>query len=231
MYRAIHNRAHDRLEEMTDDHRLLPHLPSRTNTDATPRLLHLAEDDTDEVFDALGSKTARELYLSIQGEPASPAELTERLGLSIQNVHYHLRKLHGAELIEVVATGYSEKGVEMKVYGLTADPLVLSATSSDQWSEVRQKFEYFVGAIVLLSGISIIVQWIATHYLPSILGHSPSGTGRPPMPAPGVHPIQPNPSVPPGLVFFLGGIAVLLLVIGWYYRHHINDRILANPIN
>lgn len=203
---------------MTDDRRLLPHLPSRTSADATPRLLHLAEDETDEVFDALGSKTARELYLSIQGEPASPVELAEQMDLSIQNVHYHLRKLKEADLIEAVATGYSEKGVEMKVYGPTADPLVLSATSSDRWNELRRGLERLVGAIVLLSVMSVIVQWIATHRRFSLFGHTPPGNRRPPTPAPGIHPIQPSPSIPPGLVFFFGGIAVLLLVIGWYYR-------------
>jgi DNA-binding transcriptional ArsR family regulator len=70
-------------------------------------------------------------------EPTVASALADRVGTSAQNVHYHLTNLRDADLVEVVDTWYSSKGVEMDVYAPAGDPLVLAAGREDRLRELR----------------------------------------------------------------------------------------------
>ncbi len=114
--------------------RLLP-----TGTDATvdrsddPEVLCIDDEVTRDVFTALSSETAYEMFRLLNEEPATPPTVAERLDLSIQNAHYHLDKLEAVGLIQVTDTCYSEKGREMDVFVVAEDPkLVFLGTSDDR---------------------------------------------------------------------------------------------------
>ncbi len=101
-------------------------LQERTGTaDESPRVLGVAENETDDVLDALASDTSRSLFRTLYDEPGTPSEIADRCDTSVQNVHYHVSNLKDAELIEPVETVYSSKGNEMTVYGPASDPIVL----------------------------------------------------------------------------------------------------------
>ncbi len=85
----------------------------------------VALEDAGAVFEALGSETAREIVSALSDEPLSPADLADRTGTSVQNVHYHLDRLTDGGVVEVVDTWYSSRGVEMDVYALAAEPVVV----------------------------------------------------------------------------------------------------------
>ncbi|WP_135363911.1 ArsR/SmtB family transcription factor [Halosimplex halophilum] len=113
--------------------------------DREPKLVNLAEADADEVFDALGSETARSLLLELHDEPRPASELAEAVDTSVQNVQYHLTKLEAADLVEGVDTWYSESGSEMTVYAPADESLVLFA-GEDPKSSLRRLLERLVGA-------------------------------------------------------------------------------------
>lgn len=119
--------------------RLLP-----TGTDATvtrsgdPSILCIDDDGTNEIFAALSSETARDIFSLLNEEPATPPTIAKQLDMSLQNVHYHLENLKDAALVDVADTCYSEKGREMEVFVVAEEPtLIFLGKSSDQPSLKR----------------------------------------------------------------------------------------------
>lgn len=101
----------------------LPLRPSIDHT-ARDRAVHdLADDSTAAVFDAIGCQTARSILVAIGNEPATAAEIADRVDTSLQNVQYHLGNLEDADLVAAAGTWYSERGKEMTVYAPEMDRL------------------------------------------------------------------------------------------------------------
>lgn len=190
----------------------IANLGDRTRApDADPAIVNVAGEDAGELVDALGSETARELFSSLHERPAPPSELARDLDTSVQNVHYHLSNLKSAGVVESVGTRLSEKGNEMTVYGPAADPIVLVGdASAGERGTLRRSLADWATGVSVLALTSLAVQIAAERFLtgpaslfePASLGGSPE-----------------NPLVrgvllaaEPGLLFFLGGLAVFALV-------------------
>jgi DNA-binding transcriptional ArsR family regulator len=77
------------------------------------------------VLETLSSDTAQSIVAELAEEPATPTDVVDRVGTSIQNVSYHISQLEDAGLVTVVGTRYSEKGSEMKLYATTVTSLVI----------------------------------------------------------------------------------------------------------
>lgn len=201
---------------------------------------------------------------------------------SLQNVHYHLKKLQAADLIESVDTVYSSRGQEVQVYAPTHEALVLITGDESAVSQVKALLSRFVGILALLAVSSLLVQGllvggpligdpIANPLQSDAPGRAASATATPgqvefhsaddatnrsldqstnkstnnssvllatnggsdqhnqtvesnvthnltvtPSPTPSPTPMQPAHSVPPGLVFFAGGLMSILLALGWH---------------
>lgn len=209
-------------QRMTDENQpLLPLHAVPESEDTSARIVGLTDEEADLVFDALFSTTARRIYTAVSDEPAAPPELAETLDLSLQNVHYHLRNLQDAGLIEPVGTSYSEKGIEMTIYAPAADPLVLTGGGADERSRLRDLLERLLGGVVVFGLVSVFVHWALTQELPILSQPEQPGTGQPPVPGP----IDLGISVPFGFVFFAGGMMMLLIVIGWWaYRNQYKQK-------
>jgi DNA-binding transcriptional ArsR family regulator len=196
----------------------IPRLGDRTETppaDVQPHVVNVGGDDATEVFDALGSGTARCLLDALHQEPATPSELADRLDTSVQNVHYHLDNLQSAGLVTALDTRYSEKGKEMTVYGPTRDPIVLVG-SDDRRRALEGSFAEAAGGIAALALASLAVQVVVERFvgglpLPSdvIAPASPGGSGPVVDGATRVLVVALE-AVEPGLLFFIGGALTLL---------------------
>jgi DNA-binding transcriptional ArsR family regulator len=125
-----------------------------------PRLVDLDEETADEVFEALSSRTTREIFLELHRQPQTASDLAEVTDTSVQNVQYHLEKLTDADLVEVVDTWYSERGSEMKVYAPEDESLVLFA-GRDKHSTFRKLLNRFVSIFALLVPPSALVGYLA----------------------------------------------------------------------
>ncbi|WP_418284645.1 ArsR/SmtB family transcription factor [Halorubrum sp. DTA46] len=130
--------------------RLLPSLPDATPDDREPRVVGVDEEDADDLIAALGSETAREILTHLHDEPATKSELAAAVDTSLQNVQYHLSKLDGADLVDVVDTTYSEKGREMDVYAAADEPLVLFAGSSEASHGIKSALLRLLGGYGLI---------------------------------------------------------------------------------
>jgi DNA-binding transcriptional ArsR family regulator len=157
---------------------LLPSRGPETSTSQDGELQVVGVDeDVAAVLDALSSETARNILNAVYEEPGTPSELADRLEMSIQNVSYHLEKLHDEELIAVAGTQYSEKGQEMTVYEPPDDPLVVFVGTPDRKRTLRSMLERFVPAIGLLTAASVMIQ-VVFGKLPGLFG-TPETGGEP----------------------------------------------------
>ncbi|WP_211609165.1 ArsR/SmtB family transcription factor [Halogranum amylolyticum] len=167
------------------------------------QILGIDEDETADVFDALSSDTARHILSSIYDEPAPPSELATRLDLSVQNVSYHLDRLHDIGLVQVADTRYSEKGKEMNVYAPADNPVVMFVGTEKRTTGFRNLLKRLVGATTLLSLVSAFL------FIFQAFGR-PGGAGD------GTTIIDLLSF--PGLEFLLGGLFILGLFFLWWIR-------------
>jgi DNA-binding transcriptional ArsR family regulator len=213
---------------------LLPSSPELSR-ESEPRVVGLDSDAADELIEALSSETARDVFSELHEEPAPPGELAERVGTSLQNAQYHIENLEDAGAIEVVGTAYSEKGREMSVYGPADSPLVIFAGESESESTLRSAVSRLFAGLLLIGAAAAAVQ--------AVLGDglfggrtegSDAGGGLETADAPGSGPTVASDAesapesadglgalieglvaggIPPGVAFFLGGAAVLAVVV------------------
>lgn len=202
---------------------LLPSMPdAKPAQDAGPRVVGVDDAEADEVLAALSAGTARQILAELHDEPAPPSVLADRADTSIQNVKYHLEKLQDCGAVEVVDTGYSEKGREMEFYAPADQPLVVFAGDREQRSTLRRALTRLLGAVGLLAIVSVLVQAIFGDLSLTLGGGSgPDGQDLPPMTdAPTPAPPEASDGVaaiPPGLLFFAGGLLVIAVVAGAWY--------------
>lgn len=180
--------------------------PFRTDPDAEfdePKLVDFDTDEADEVFDALGSKTARRILLELHEEPRPASALADAVDTSVQNVQYHLDQLQTAGLVDVVDTWYSESGSEMAVYAPADRALVLFA-GDDREGSLRRLLERIAGAVgVLCLGAVVLVL---------ALGRGGGPPGTPPNASAPVAGTGSDPLLV-GVTFVLGGLTVLALLL------------------
>ncbi|SDY86098.1 ArsR/SmtB family transcription factor [Halopenitus persicus] len=102
--------------------------PYHTPVDHTPRQrtnVVVANERQTDVLQAVSSDTAQQILATLDDDPATASDIAEAIDTSIQNAKYHLDHLCEADLVEVADTWYSRKGVEMTVYALSVEDLVI----------------------------------------------------------------------------------------------------------
>ncbi|SFR68489.1 ArsR/SmtB family transcription factor [Halogeometricum limi] len=200
--------------------RLLPSA-SKTEVDASPRVIGLDDDEADDLLSALSSSTARRLLAVLHEEPANAAALADSIDTSLQNVQYHLGRLEGAGAVEVVDTVYSEKGREMKVYAPSDKPLVVVAADKEETTGLMTALRRLLAGVAVVAFASLLVQW-AIVGLPFVAqtGSEAGGADAATVEAArAADEAATAVGLPPGLVFFLGGLSVLLVWSAvWYLR-------------
>lgn len=216
---------------------LLPSTPDIIpDRDPDPRVIGLDSDDADELLAALSSETARSVLAALHDEPSTPSALATEVETSLQNVQYHLGKLEHADLIEEVDTWYSEKGREMSVYAPKDGPLVVYPGSTEDAIGLQQLLTRVIGAVAVLGVASIAIESAIRGWIPGIdiaddeRAEPAADTAvddvmdaemqADPMVDPEPHwAIEAITAVPPGLLFFLGGCLLLLLITILWFRH------------
>lgn len=185
-------------------------LPPSSDTDVDARqegeiqVVGMTDKQTSKVLNAISSATAREILTEVYNQPATPSEIADRTGGSVQNVSYHLNKLEDAGAIEVADTRYSEKGQEMRVYAPADEPIVVFVGTEERQSGLLSRLKRLVSAVGVVIAISFVIGIVVDDSM--LFG------------------IQMNASAsqvtgfPLAIGFLIGGLFSLLLVglwIGW----------------
>lgn len=101
----------------------IPHPAESSSIDE--RAVHHSSDQFDAKINALSSSMTRNILRTVQETPCTPPEIRDRLDTSLQNTHYHLRKLDDVDLVEPAGTAIHRRGGEMTLYRATSNPLML----------------------------------------------------------------------------------------------------------
>lgn len=204
------------------------YFPLQVSRDRTPEpvVVEIDEEAANEVFEVLSSKTARLMLGSLYADPKTASELADQAETSLQNVRYHLDKFEAAGFIESVGEAYSEQGNEMTVYAPTYDPLIVAARSEERTKTLKRVLKQLLGAVGVLAVLSVIVDHLLRRGLPvlggEIEGVNGGGAGGEPTPTP-THPPEFILEFSPGVLVFLTGLFVLLIVAAWFWYRFRTD--------
>ena len=138
---------------------------SETREEET-RVIGVDSDDADDLIGALSSETARKMLSELHDEPATPSEVADRAGTTVQNARYHLENLEEAGLIEVEGTRYSPKGREMDVYA-PAEPLVMFVGREEDSTTLRDTLKRFLGSVGIIGVAAVFVEYLFRLYAPA----------------------------------------------------------------
>ena len=191
---------------------ILPSTPD-ADPDPEPRVLGVDSDEAGETLAALSSDTAREMLREFHEEPATPSGVADRLDLSLQNAQYHIGNLEDAGLIESVDTVYSEKGREMKLYAPADRPLVVVAGDDSDTDGLRSALTRLLGAVGVLALVSALVQFLLGRTTTTAGTATSADSAEASRIAAETTAAAATTGLPPGLVFFCGGLAVL---VAWF---------------
>jgi DNA-binding transcriptional ArsR family regulator len=223
--------------------RLLPGGSSVERGDGS-EVVSIREDAADEVFEALSSGTAREILAALYEDPDTASSVADRVDTSLQNASYHIEKLVDADLVEVADTWYSEQGREMKVYAPASDSLVLFASDETTEPSLKSRLLRLLGVVGVLGAASLVVQRLVggrAESAPTVerAEGADDGGGGINIASDDAGAVNTTVeqtteteavdytteiadaaanAVPPGVLFFAGGLLVLSVVLGyaWY---------------
>jgi len=221
--------------------RLLPGGSSVERGDGS-EVVSIREDAADEVFEALSSGTAREILAALYEDPDTASSVADRVDTSLQNASYHIEKLVDADLVEVADTWYSEQGREMKVYAPASDSLVLFASDEATAPSLKSRLLRLLGVVGVLGAASLVVQRLVGGQPTGGQTADTGGDDGGGFEVASEDAAETNAtvkqtvqeaettdfaagaadaaasSIPPGLLFFAGGLLVLTVVLGyaWY---------------
>lgn len=102
-----------------------PHQPPVEHAPEKETNVVIDLDEPSDVLTVLSSETAQEILGALRDEPGTASDIAQVVGVSLQNVIYHLERLCEAEFVTPVGTWYSKKGKEMTVYALVSEQLVV----------------------------------------------------------------------------------------------------------
>lgn len=179
----------------------------RQDDEQDPDLIAIDDEAADDIFSALSSTTARSILSSLYDEPQTASEIADSTDTSLQNVNYHINNLRDSDLIEVVDTGYSDQGREMKVYAPTNGALVVFASDDVERSSLWDTLKRLLSGVGLFGVVSLAVDRLVRQLV-----------SRPRLTPGTAGPTSPTTfPLPPGAIFFLGAVFALLVVAAWWH--------------
>ncbi len=210
---------------------LLPSTPDTSAADeSNPRVVGLDDEAADEMLAALSSETARDILTALHDDPAPPSDIADRVDTTLQNTQYHLDNLADAGLVEIIDTAYSEKGREMDIYAPADRPLVVFAGDQSTLPTLRSLIGRWLGALGGLAVLSLIIEQLFGDPAQIVSWLTPSMRSRPEDESGGDVGIESTPDtamdaagatdaigLPPGVLFFLGGLVVLVALFIYRY--------------
>ena len=108
------------------------------------------DERAQKIARAMASQTANAIIQTFGDGPLTSSEVARQMAIPITTASYHIENLLDAGLLEVMETRWSEKGREVKVYGLANQVLIIASPASDLRS-VLKKYATLFGIVVLAS--------------------------------------------------------------------------------
>ncbi|MBN2733584.1 MAG: helix-turn-helix transcriptional regulator [Methanomicrobiaceae archaeon] len=120
-------------------------------------LLEPGDERAKKIGKAMASQTANDILSMLKKGDLTLTEISDNMGQPMTTIKYHVENLLDAGLVEVKKIKYSEKGREVKVYGICEQVVIVSAGNKDL-RQILMKyasvFGFFVIATLIIGLIS-----------------------------------------------------------------------------
>jgi DNA-binding transcriptional ArsR family regulator len=147
-------------------------------------ILEPGDERAQKIAKAMASRTAGEILQLLKNGSDSATRIAEGLQIPITTVQYHLENLVDAGIITIVERRWSQKGREVKVYGLRDQMLIVVPRGGDLKGILLRYASLF--SVVILASLLLAVLGPAfvpaaapafQNALPSALPRGPPGEG------------------------------------------------------
>ncbi|WP_421907938.1 ArsR/SmtB family transcription factor [Methanolacinia petrolearia] len=131
-------------------------------------VLEPGDERAKKIGKAMANESATAILSTLKEGDLTLSEISERMNQPMTTVKYHVENLLDAELIEVRKIKYSEKGREVKVYGVN-DRLVIVAPSGGDIKDTLLKYAS-VFAILLIATLAMVAVSPTFNFFPQESG-------------------------------------------------------------
>jgi DNA-binding transcriptional ArsR family regulator len=200
-------------------------------------ILEPGDERAQKIAKAMASRKAGEILQLLKEESHASTQIAEALQIPITTVQYHLENLVDAGIVTVVERRWSQKGREVKVYGLRDQMLIVVPRGGDLKGILLRYGSLF--AVVLLATFVLALLGSAfapaaspalQNVLPTALPRAPPEAGTvadhllkgaanqtpTPVATPATWEVPSVPAIPSlPLVFLLGGALVIAVMLGY----------------
>ena len=116
-------------------------------------MLSLEDEKSKKLAQVISNNTSRKILNELSKTKMTETELSKKLGLSMSTVHYNLKALEEAKLIQADEFHYSEKGKEVNHYSVTNKLVIIAPKSEDNiWDRLKSLLPSF-GISVMAAGL------------------------------------------------------------------------------
>jgi DNA-binding transcriptional ArsR family regulator len=203
-------------------------------------ILEPGDEKAQKIAKAMASRTAGEILQLLKDGSHASTQIAETLSIPITTVQYHLENLVEAGIITVVERRWSQKGREVKVYGLRDQMLIVVPRGGDLKGILLRYGSLFAVVVLATLVLALLGPSFAPVISPGLQNVLPAALPRPPSEAgtvadhvlkgtanqtPVPEATQVSQAIPetwtiPGmlllpLVFFLGGVLVIAVMLGY----------------
>jgi len=118
-------------------------------------ILQPGDERAQKVAKAISSQTANDVIQALRKKAMTSTEIAALISIPITTATYHIENLLEAGILQVVQTKWSQKGREVKVYGLTNQVLIIAPLKSDIRSLLLKYVALF--SIVMAASIAMTI--------------------------------------------------------------------------
>jgi len=126
-------------------------------------ILEPGDEKAQKIAKAMASRTAGEILQLLKNGNETATHIAEALDSPITTIQYHLENLVDAGIITIVERRWSQKGREVKVYGLREQMLIVVPRGGDLRGILLRYGSLF--AMVVLA--SLVLALLAPAFLPA----------------------------------------------------------------
>ena len=119
-------------------------------------LVSLEDDKAKKLAEVISNNTCRKILDKLSEKEYTETELSEHLKIPISTIHYNLKHLLQAKLVETTEFHYSKKGKEVQHYTLSNQYVIIAPKNIKEG--LRERLEKIIPSAVLTLGIGWIAQ-------------------------------------------------------------------------
>ncbi len=177
-------------------------------------LVSLEEAKAKKLAQVLSNDTSRKIldYLS-KKDDATETEISEKMEIPLSTVHYNLKQLVEANLVNADEFHYSKKGKEILHYTLSNKYVIIAPRSTEK---LKEKLKQFLPVVAVIGAASLAIDLAFRERAPEMLMAS-RDVMLEEAPAGARMAIEESATAPPNYAiwFLIGGFFALLVFVLW----------------